>query len=131
MARRTWDEMHRVSLETQKHVPRMCSPQAFNLQTRQSDQVRLGFTACLDVQDGVPDLFDDNRAPAEARLLCAVAFENQTFVLLLDMVGCDRRVMRDLLRVQLQGALVPASDELFAEETVERCSAIVSTPLLE
>lgn len=98
----------------------MCdSPDTLNLELGQGDEVGLlAALGQLHAQDAVADLLDLQRATAEARLLGRVAIEDNVGA---RHVECgDGRVVRDLLGLEANLAVVPSSDELLAEEGVER-----------
>ena len=69
-------------------------PQPIDPQTREGDQVVVRATHG---QDGVPELLDDDRARAKGRLLRVVSDKLEPLGLVLDGIGSDRGVVRDLL----------------------------------
>lgn len=70
------------------------------------------------------DLFNDDRARGERRLLCIVPDETELLTAVLDDVGCDRWVVGDLFdekRGLTTSILVgPRAIEDFTEDWVER-----------
>ena len=77
-------------------------PETVDTETREGDQELL-LASILEVhsQDSMADLLDDDRAAAEAGLLGVVADETEPLGLVLDDVGGNGRVVRDLLDEQV------------------------------
>ena len=96
-----------------------------DVQRRQRYQIRL-FLALLgawrgESEEGMADLLDVD-GPAETGFLAIVALDLNAVFLVVDAVGGDGRVVRDLLRHETGDALlvIPVAEEELAEEGVQR-----------
>jgi len=69
------------------------------------------------------DLFNDDRAGGERRLLCIVTSQGETFGLVLDHVGGDGWVVRDLFDHKRRTSPIiqvrPVSVKKFTEDRIE------------
>ena len=94
---------------------------SLDLELGKGDQVGLLLSvAQLEPKQTVSDLLDRDSPSRERGLLCAVSLVGDTSLLVLEDVGGDGRVVRDLLSPEREITVGVSSEELLPEDRVQR-----------